>query len=138
MSSCEIIPLSLSPIPLPDLDGVEVCRRLREWSNLPIIVLVSTVFLFVTLTQQHELDALKAAGISLYRASLPILLLAFCISLASGLVQETVLPGHVVRRRCRTGVRWPAQHPEPLAVADFVGEVGPATREQPRGQLTGR
>lgn len=24
---------------LPDLDGVEVCRRLREWSELPIIVL---------------------------------------------------------------------------------------------------
>ena len=40
-----------------------------------------------------ELDALKAAGISLYRASLPILLVAFSISLASGLLQETVLPG---------------------------------------------
>jgi two-component system KDP operon response regulator KdpE len=24
---------------LPDIDGVEVCRRLREWSSLPIIVL---------------------------------------------------------------------------------------------------
>lgn len=24
---------------LPDLDGVEVCRRLREWSDIPIIVL---------------------------------------------------------------------------------------------------
>ena len=24
---------------LPDIDGVEVCRRLREWSDLPIIVL---------------------------------------------------------------------------------------------------
>ena len=24
---------------LPDMDGVEVCRRLREWSKLPIIVL---------------------------------------------------------------------------------------------------
>jgi two-component system KDP operon response regulator KdpE len=24
---------------LPDIDGVEVCRRLREWSELPIIVL---------------------------------------------------------------------------------------------------
>jgi two-component system, OmpR family, KDP operon response regulator KdpE len=24
---------------LPDLDGVEVCRRLREWSRMPIIVL---------------------------------------------------------------------------------------------------
>ncbi len=24
---------------LPDLDGIEVCRRLREWTRLPIIVL---------------------------------------------------------------------------------------------------
>jgi two-component system, OmpR family, KDP operon response regulator KdpE len=24
---------------LPDIDGVEICRRLREWSKLPIIVL---------------------------------------------------------------------------------------------------
>src|SRR5207302_9863446 len=24
---------------LPDLDGVEVCRRIREWSEVPIIVL---------------------------------------------------------------------------------------------------
>jgi two-component system KDP operon response regulator KdpE len=24
---------------LPDLDGVEVCRRLREWSDIPILVL---------------------------------------------------------------------------------------------------
>ncbi len=24
---------------LPDLDGVEVCRRLREWSRLPVVVL---------------------------------------------------------------------------------------------------
>jgi len=63
------------------------------YEGLPIIVLVSTVFLFVTLTQQRELDALKAAGISLYRASLPILLVALGISLVSGLVQETVLPG---------------------------------------------
>ena len=61
--------------------------------GLPIIVLVSTVFLFLTLTQQHELDALKAAGISLYRASLPVLLVAFSISLGAGLLQETALPG---------------------------------------------
>lgn len=63
------------------------------YEGLPIIVLVSTVFLFLTLTQQRELDALKAAGISLYRASLPILLVAFSISLGAGLLQETALPG---------------------------------------------
>ena len=63
------------------------------YDGLPMIVLISTVLLFLTLTQQHELDALKAAGVSLYRASLPILLVAFGVSLASGLLQETVLPG---------------------------------------------
>src|SRR5437764_14128417 len=26
---------------LPDRDGVEVCRRLREWSQMPIIVLTA-------------------------------------------------------------------------------------------------
>jgi lipopolysaccharide export system permease protein len=63
------------------------------YEGLPLIVLVSTVFLFLTLTQQRELDALKASGISLYRASLPVLLVAFGISLTAGLIQETVLPG---------------------------------------------
>ena len=63
------------------------------YEGLPIIVLVSTVFLFLTLTQHRELDALKAAGISLYRASLPVLLVAFSISLGAGLMQETALPG---------------------------------------------
>jgi len=63
------------------------------YDGLPIIVLISTVLLFLTLTQQRELDALKAAGISLYRASLPILLVALGISVVSGLLQETVLPG---------------------------------------------
>lgn len=62
------------------------------YEGLPIIVLISTVLLFLTLTQQRELDALKAAGVSLYRASLPILLLALGISLVSGLLQETALP----------------------------------------------
>jgi lipopolysaccharide export system permease protein len=62
------------------------------YEGLPIVVLISTVFLFVSLTQQRELDAMKAAGISLYRASLPILLVALAISLGSVVIQETVLP----------------------------------------------
>jgi len=57
-----------------------------------MIVLIATVFLFLSLTRQRELDALKAAGVSLYRASLPILLTAFAISLASVAFQETALP----------------------------------------------
>ncbi len=62
------------------------------YEGLPIVVLISTVFLFVSLTQQRELDAMKAAGISLYRASLPILLVALAISLGSVVIQETLLP----------------------------------------------
>ena len=59
---------------------------------LPIVMLVATIFLFLTLTRYHELTALKAAGISLYRASAPILLLGLAVALGSGLFQELVLP----------------------------------------------
>ena len=41
------------------------------YKGLPLIVLIATVFLFLSLTRQRELDALKAAGVSLYRVSLP-------------------------------------------------------------------
>jgi lipopolysaccharide export system permease protein len=62
------------------------------YKGLPLIVLVATVFLFLSLTRQRELDALKAAGISLYRASAPVLTLAFLISVAALVFQETALP----------------------------------------------
>ena len=31
--------LIILDLSLPDLDGVEVCRRLREWTQLPVIIL---------------------------------------------------------------------------------------------------
>jgi LPS export ABC transporter permease LptF/LPS export ABC transporter permease LptG len=62
------------------------------YKGLPMIVLLATVFLFLSLTRQRELDALKAAGISLYRASLPILLVAGAISVLAVTFQETLLP----------------------------------------------
>src|SRR5919108_3527587 len=31
--------LMILDLMLPDLDGVEVCRRVREWSRLPVVVL---------------------------------------------------------------------------------------------------
>ena len=62
------------------------------YKGLPLIVLVATVFLFVMLTRQRELDALKAAGMSLYRACVPVLLIAFLVSVGALVFQETALP----------------------------------------------
>ena len=68
--------------------------RLPAWlhDGLPIVMLVATIFLFLTLTRYQELTALKAAGISLYRISAPILLLGVGTAVAAGLFQELVLP----------------------------------------------
>jgi LPS export ABC transporter permease LptG len=62
------------------------------YQGLPIVLLVATLFLFLTLSRQHELTALKAAGVSLYRVSLPILVLGALASVAAGLFQEIALP----------------------------------------------
>ena len=59
---------------------------------MPIVMLVATIFLFLTLTRYHELTALKAAGMSLYRASAPILFLGVVVAIGSGLFQELALP----------------------------------------------
>ena len=62
------------------------------YDGLPIVVLIATVFLFLSLTRAHELDALKAAGVSLYRVSAPILLFALVLSLGAAVFQEAALP----------------------------------------------
>lgn len=59
---------------------------------LPIVVLRATVFLFMELERHHELTALKAAGMSLHRVSLPVLLLAGLVSLGAFVFQETAAP----------------------------------------------
>ncbi|HZN52750.1 MAG TPA: LptF/LptG family permease [Methylomirabilota bacterium] len=59
---------------------------------LPIVVLVATVFLFMELERHHELTALKAAGLSLHRVSVPVLILAGAVSVAAFVYQETAAP----------------------------------------------
>jgi lipopolysaccharide export system permease protein len=66
--------------------------------GLPVVMLVATLVLFLTLTRWHELTALLAAGVSLYRVSAPILLTGLAVSIAAGLFQELVLPGLNERR----------------------------------------
>jgi LPS export ABC transporter permease LptG/LPS export ABC transporter permease LptF len=59
---------------------------------LPIVVLTATVFMFMELERHHELTALKAAGISLHRVSLPVLVLAGAVSIVAFVYQETAAP----------------------------------------------
>ena len=59
---------------------------------LPVVMLVATIFLFLTLSRYHELTALKAAGVSLYRVSAPILGLGLAVAIGAGLFQELALP----------------------------------------------
>jgi LPS export ABC transporter permease LptG len=60
--------------------------------GLPVVMLVATIFLFLALARYHELTAMKAAGVSLYRVAAPVLLLAAGVAVASGLFQELLLP----------------------------------------------
>jgi LPS export ABC transporter permease LptG len=60
--------------------------------GMPIIVLVATILLFLTLNRFHELTALKAAGVSLYRISAPVLLVGLGVAVGAGMFQELVLP----------------------------------------------
>jgi lipopolysaccharide export system permease protein len=62
------------------------------YDGLPVVMLVATVFLFLTLSRFHELTAMKAAGISLYRVSAPVLLLGLSVAVSALLFQELFLP----------------------------------------------
>jgi LPS export ABC transporter permease LptG len=61
--------------------------------GLPVVMLVATIFLFLTLGRYHELTALKAAGVSLYRVSAPVLGVGLVVAIGAGLFQELALPG---------------------------------------------
>lgn len=62
------------------------------YKGLPVVMLVATIFLFLTLSRNHELTAMKAAGISLYRTAAPVLVLAVGVAALAGLFQELLLP----------------------------------------------
>jgi len=60
--------------------------------GLPVVMLVATLFLFLTLNRHHELTALKAAGVSLYRVSAPVVALGLAVAVGAGLFQELAAP----------------------------------------------
>lgn len=58
----------------------------------PIIVLVTTLTTFGLLSRTNEVTACKAAGISLYRMSVPVLVAAAALAFLAGVLQSEVLP----------------------------------------------
>jgi LPS export ABC transporter permease LptF/LPS export ABC transporter permease LptG len=63
------------------------------YQALHIVMLMSTILLFLGLSRSNELTALKAGGISLYRVSLPVFGLAVLVTLGALGFQEVALPG---------------------------------------------
>lgn len=57
----------------------------------PVIMLISTLFTFGLLSRSNEITAFKAAGVSLYRMSLPVVLAAILLSALAGVFQSEVL-----------------------------------------------
>ncbi|NOX36426.1 MAG: YjgP/YjgQ family permease [Calditrichaeota bacterium] len=60
--------------------------------TLPVNMLLSSLFSIGSMAQYNEIIACQSAGISLYRIVAPLLMLAFLISLLSGIAGETVVP----------------------------------------------
>jgi LPS export ABC transporter permease LptG len=90
------------------------------YDGLPVVTLVATIFLFLTISRYHELTALKAAGVSLYRVSLPIIGLAILTSIGAALFQELVLPSLNERGEELDRVKIRGQRPRHLQVRSRI------------------
>ncbi len=60
--------------------------------TLPISMLLSSLFSLGSMAQYNEITAIQTSGVSLYRILFPILVLAFLISIISGIAGETIVP----------------------------------------------
>lgn len=69
---------------------------------LPVAVLLSTMFTIGSLARYHELEVMKATGLSLYRLSIPLLITGFLISVASMVFSDIVMvPASVKKERIK-------------------------------------
>jgi len=60
--------------------------------TLPVAVLLATLLTFGMFSRSHEIVAMKANGLSLYRIALPVFVIAALVSAASFLFNEFVTP----------------------------------------------
>lgn len=59
---------------------------------LPVTALAATLLVLGLLAKTHEIDAMKACGVSLYRTIVPVLILGAAVSGLGFILQERVLP----------------------------------------------
>lgn len=60
--------------------------------TLPVNMLLSSLFSLGSMSKYNELVAAMSSGVSLFRIILPLLVLAFFISIVAGLLGETLVP----------------------------------------------
>jgi len=60
--------------------------------TLPMAMLLACLFALGSMSQHNEIVAQKSAGISLYRITLPLLVIALFISVLAGLFNELIVP----------------------------------------------
>jgi LPS export ABC transporter permease LptG/LPS export ABC transporter permease LptF len=72
-----------------------VAYRMPEFIHigLPVLALTATLLTFGLLTKTNELTAMKACGVSVYRAVAPALAMSLLAGLLSFYLQERILPG---------------------------------------------
>ena len=69
---------------------------------VPVAILMSTVITLGMMAKRNEIVAIKSGGVSIFRFTLPILLMAAVFSLGSALINETIIP----QTKARTNFIW--------------------------------
>ena len=83
---------------------------------LPVSVLAAALLALGLLARTNEATALKACGVSAYRTSMPVLVLAAAASLAAVLVQERLVPAS----RARAEAAWAELQDLPARRSSFL------------------
>jgi lipopolysaccharide export system permease protein len=95
--------------------------------TIPMAILTATMVCFGRLASDNEVIAMKASGISLYKIGLPVIVLAFIISLASVYLNDRILPAsHFASYRLVKGValKNPEAYLEPgIFIKTFKGYI---------------
>jgi lipopolysaccharide export system permease protein len=95
--------------------------------TIPMAILTATILCFSRLASDNEVIAMKASGISLYKIGLPVLVIAFIISLGSVYLNDRILPAsHFATKKLVKGVAMknPAAYLEPgVFIKNFKGYI---------------